>query len=107
MTEKPLIYIPIDNVYVIMHTENKTKYLVLATEIFDHWIESLPPKARTMVLAMLEHSFVHLPSIGAQTEERLWSLGCRTWDDLEAQLPELFGRRMPALVWLTILSWAD
>lgn len=42
---------------------------------------------------MLENSFVHLPSIGAQTEERLWSLGCHTWDDLEAQLPELFGRQ--------------
>jgi uncharacterized protein YprB with RNaseH-like and TPR domain len=46
-----------------------------------------------MLFAMLENSFVHLPSIGAQTEERLWSLGCRTWDELEEQLPELFGRQ--------------
>jgi uncharacterized protein YprB with RNaseH-like and TPR domain len=42
---------------------------------------------------MLENSFVHLPGVGPQTEERLWSLGCHTWDHLTERLPEFFGRQ--------------
>jgi len=30
---------------------------------------------------MLEHTFCHLPRIGAATEEKLWASGCLTWDD--------------------------
>jgi uncharacterized protein YprB with RNaseH-like and TPR domain len=42
---------------------------------------------------MLENSFVHLPGVGPQTEERLWSLGCHNWDHLTERLPEFFGRQ--------------
>ncbi len=40
---------------------------------------------------MLENSFVHLPGIGAGTEERLWSLGLHTWEDLAANIKDVFG----------------
>ncbi|MDX2066374.1 MAG: ribonuclease H-like domain-containing protein [Fimbriimonadaceae bacterium] len=30
---------------------------------------------------MLEHSFIHIPGIGPQTERALWSAGCKTWTD--------------------------
>lgn len=39
---------------------------------------------------MLEHSFVHLPGIGAETEQKLWSLGLSTWQDLATNLQEVF-----------------
>jgi uncharacterized protein len=39
---------------------------------------------------MLENSFVHLPAISPEAEQRLWGLGYRNWDDLEAGLPEMF-----------------
>jgi len=42
---------------------------------------------------MLENSFVHLPGIGPETEEKLWSLGLRTWDDLEANLTDVFSEK--------------
>lgn len=35
---------------------------------------------------MLEHTFVHLPSIGLRTELNLWREGILTWDDLERHL---------------------
>lgn len=41
---------------------------------------------------MIESTFVHLPGIGPDTEERLWAAGCRTWDDLDLRIGELFGR---------------
>lgn len=40
---------------------------------------------------MLLNSFVHLPGVGPETEERLWSQGLKTWDDLEQNLSEIFG----------------
>lgn len=42
---------------------------------------------------MLENSFVHLPGIGPETEERLWSSGLLTWDDLESNIKEIFSER--------------
>jgi uncharacterized protein len=39
---------------------------------------------------MLHHSFIHLPGIGSETEERLWASGCLTWDDLENNSRDLF-----------------
>lgn len=51
---------------------------------------------------MLQNSFVHLPSIGAQTETQLWSSGCHTWEHLENQLPKLFGRARAAKLALAI-----
>jgi uncharacterized protein YprB with RNaseH-like and TPR domain len=35
---------------------------------------------------MLEHTFIHLPSIGPATELNLWREGILTWDDLESRL---------------------
>ncbi len=40
---------------------------------------------------MLQNSFVHLPGIGHETERRFWSAGVHTWDDLEANVDQLFG----------------
>lgn len=40
---------------------------------------------------MLENSFVHLPGIGPETEQRFWSEGVRTWDELDENLCNLFG----------------
>lgn len=40
---------------------------------------------------MLENSFVHLPGIGAETEQRLWAQGLCTWDQLDGNLSEVFG----------------
>ncbi len=34
---------------------------------------------------MLEHSFIHLPSVGPGTEQKLWSRGVRSWQDLAAK----------------------
>ena len=41
---------------------------------------------------MITSTFVHLPGIGPDTEERLWSAGCLTWDDLPEHAPRIFGR---------------
>jgi uncharacterized protein len=38
---------------------------------------------------MLEHTFVHLPGVGAATEMRWWRQGIFTWVDLIQQLPVL------------------
>src|SRR3954447_24707136 len=32
-------------------------------------------------IAMLRHTFCHLPGIAAKTEQRLWSAGLATWED--------------------------
>jgi uncharacterized protein YprB with RNaseH-like and TPR domain len=40
---------------------------------------------------MIENTFVHLPGVGPETEERLWSQGVRTWKDLADNLKEIFG----------------
>ncbi len=40
---------------------------------------------------MLQNSFVHLPGIGAETEQKLWDQGLKTWDDLSLNLSRLFG----------------
>jgi hypothetical protein len=37
---------------------------------------------------MIEHTFIHLPSIGARTEMNLWRQGVLTWDDLETFLQQ-------------------
>lgn len=42
---------------------------------------------------MLENSFVHLPGIGPETEERLWAQGLTTWEQLATRLPEMFGAK--------------
>ncbi|MEW6594318.1 MAG: ribonuclease H-like domain-containing protein [Thermodesulfobacteriota bacterium] len=36
---------------------------------------------------MLQHSFIHIPGIGAATERLLWESGIRHWDDVAAPLP--------------------
>jgi len=33
---------------------------------------------------MLRETFVHVPGVGYRTEERLWRMGIRTWDDFSA-----------------------
>jgi uncharacterized protein YprB with RNaseH-like and TPR domain len=40
---------------------------------------------------VLESSFVHLPGIGPDTEQRFWSQGVHTWDQLAENLENLFG----------------
>lgn len=42
---------------------------------------------------MLENSFVHLPGIGPETEERFWAQGLLTWNELEQNIPSLFGAK--------------
>jgi hypothetical protein len=42
---------------------------------------------------MLENSFVHLPGIGNETEERLWSEGLRTWAQLHDRVHDIFGAK--------------
>ncbi|MBX3022921.1 MAG: ribonuclease H-like domain-containing protein [Bdellovibrionales bacterium] len=42
---------------------------------------------------MLENSFVHLPGIGPETEERLWAQGLRTWEQLASSLSLIFGAK--------------
>ena len=39
---------------------------------------------------MLENSFVHLPGVGAETEQKLWSQGLRSWSDLTNNLNQVF-----------------
>ncbi len=45
---------------------------------------------------MLQNSFVHLPGIGAETEQKLWALGLKNWDDLSTNLSRLFGPKTAA-----------
>ncbi len=40
---------------------------------------------------MIENSFVHLPGIGHETEQKFWSAGVRTWDDLAQNIDKLLG----------------
>jgi len=42
---------------------------------------------------MLEKSFLHLPGIGPQTEEKLWGLGLSDWQDLSENLTDVFGAK--------------
>lgn len=51
---------------------------------------------------MLENSFVHLPGISPEIENRLWSLGLHTWDHLEENLGEVFGAKKAAKVLIAI-----
>ncbi len=47
---------------------------------------------------MIEHSFLHLPGIGEQTERKLWDQGVRHWNDLEVSLNEIFGSKKASKV---------
>ncbi len=40
---------------------------------------------------MLENSFLHLPSVGLETESRLWLQGIKTWSQLAENLRNVFG----------------
>jgi uncharacterized protein len=46
-----------------------------------------------LVSEMIENSFVHLPGIGHETEQRFWSAGVRTWDDLARNIDKLLGAK--------------
>jgi putative addiction module killer protein len=37
-----------------MHTKERNEFLILKTQEFDDWLESLPPKAKVIVLARLD-----------------------------------------------------
>jgi hypothetical protein len=39
---------------------------------------------------MLEKSFVHLPGIGPETEQKLWSQGLTNWQDLSSNVHRVF-----------------
>jgi hypothetical protein len=39
---------------------------------------------------MLTNTFIHIQSIGAITEQRLWDAGIRDWDSLSSDLPVPF-----------------
>jgi uncharacterized protein YprB with RNaseH-like and TPR domain len=44
---------------------------------------------------MLRHTFCHLPGVAARTEQRLWSAGLSTWEDvLAGAVPAASGRRL-------------
>ena len=47
---------------------------------------------------MLENSFIHLPGIGAGTEEKLWARGLHTWNHLTENLREVFSAAKAAQV---------
>jgi len=53
-----------------------------------HLIQAAP-LATTAIQKMLEHTFVHLPGVGAATEMRWWRHGILTWTDLLDKLPTL------------------
>jgi uncharacterized protein YprB with RNaseH-like and TPR domain len=36
---------------------------------------------------MLTHSFIHLPGIGAKTEQKLWKAGCHQWQQWQVPSP--------------------
>jgi hypothetical protein len=39
------------------------------------------------IQTMLTNSFIHIQSIGAITEQRLWESGIRDWDSFSGDLP--------------------
>ncbi len=45
---------PLDNVYGIVHTKSEGRYSILKTAEFEGWLNQLPPKAKTIVLARLD-----------------------------------------------------
>lgn len=45
---------PIDNVYGILHTKQETGYSILKTSEFEEWLDRLPPKTKSIVLARLD-----------------------------------------------------
>jgi len=51
---------------------------------------------------MLEHSFLHLPGIGENTERKLWDQGVRSWDDLEGSLGDVFGKKKASTIALAL-----
>lgn len=51
---------------------------------------------------MLLNSFVHLPGIGPETEERFWAQGLRTWDHLAQNCASLFGAKKAEKIALAI-----
>lgn len=51
---------------------------------------------------MLQHSFIHLPGIGDQTEQRLWDQGVRCWDDLADSISEIFSAKKANSVMVAI-----
>ncbi len=44
----------------------------------------------------LTHSFIHLPGIGAKTEEKLWQAGCHQWQQWQENLPVRLANSSPA-----------
>lgn len=51
---------------------------------------------------MLENSFIHLPGIGADTEERLWNEGLRSWDELSERVDQIFSGKKALKVAMAI-----
>ncbi|MCF8057352.1 MAG: ribonuclease H-like domain-containing protein [Desulfocapsa sp.] len=45
---------------------------------------------------MLTHSFIHLPGIGAKTEEKIWQAGCHQWQQWQENLPVRLTNSSPA-----------
>ncbi|MBI5139554.1 type II toxin-antitoxin system RelE/ParE family toxin [Candidatus Nomurabacteria bacterium] len=45
---------PLDNVYGIMHIKDEMEYSILKTGEFEDWLDRLPPKTKTIVLARLD-----------------------------------------------------
>ena len=51
--EKP-IKDPLDTVYGILHNKTLTGYSILKSTEFEDWLERLPPKTKSIVLARLD-----------------------------------------------------
>lgn len=51
---------------------------------------------------MLINSFVHLPGIGPETEERFWAQGLHTWDHLEKNIESMFGAKKASKIALAL-----
>ncbi len=45
---------PLDNVYGMMHIKSGTQYSILKTGEFEEWLDHLPPKTKSIVLARLD-----------------------------------------------------
>lgn len=54
-------------------------------------------------VSMLRNTFIHIPGIGARTEERLWGSGIHDWDDLKPDGPLPLTKSRPG----TIASWLE
>lgn len=52
-TEKPS-KAAIDSLCGIMHNKEVTKYQVLKTSEFEHWLDRLPPKTKSIMIARLD-----------------------------------------------------